>query len=449
MRISHVIHTFPPFSRAGSENYLEALGAAQAREHRVGVFHPIADSERPDYEVTEDRAGAVAVTRINRIYSDFRGFEDSYRGVTLARVFGEYLDRFRPDVVHLHHSSSLSTTCVDEAKARGIAVVYTLHDFWLLCPRGQLLRRDLSLCSRHTDADCVRCLAQHLPIEGGRERARQLWDRGRRLRRYRLPRDLHRWLASRPFGREASAMADVRRRTEHVLEMCHRIDRFIAPSRFLRDCYVEFGVPVAKIVVADYGFDLCRWPDVPPRAEDSASPLRFAYIGTWIPSKGVDVLIEAFRAIDPSRAVLDVHGFAVPYEGVEGYEEKLRGLAAGSAHIRFRERYEPDEVCGLLAVADALVVPSIWYENSPLTIHEAFLAGIPVVASGHGGMRELVRDGVNGLTFGPGSVRSLRAALMRLIDDRDLLARLRQGIPAVKSIEDNAAEIEELYREIL
>ena len=92
-----------------------------------------------------------------------------------------------------------------------------------------------------------------------------------------------------------------------------------------------------------------------------------------------------------------------------------------------------------------LVVPSIWWENSPLTIHEGWMAGLPVVAAGHGGMQEFVEHERNGLTFTPGSASSLRSALQRLIDDRELLARLRGGIPQVTPIDDHARELDALY----
>ena len=448
MRIVHVIHTFPPFSRAGSENYCEALATQQAASHQVAVFHRVAQHDQPEYEVTEDRVGELPVARLNRNFSDATSFEDTYRSAPAAKAFGAFLDRFQPDVVHFHHVTCLSTTCVHAAKQRGITVVYTLHDFWLLCPRGQRLRRDLTLCDQHTDADCVRCMAYQLPIDGGHERVGELYERAAALRRYPLPANVHRWLASRPFAAEDAAMAQIRARTRHILEMCERVDCFIAPLGFLRDRYAEFGVPRSKIKVSDYGFDLGVWTPARSRPTAPSGRLRVAYLGTWMPSKGVDVLLEAFRDLDPSRAVLDVHGYAVPFDGVDSYEARLRDLATGASHIRLGQRYDPEAVPDLLAAADVLVVPSIWYENSPLTIHEAFLSGVPVVASGHGGMKELVRHGVNGLNFRPADAASLRWTLNRLVEDRGLLARLREGIPPVKSIADNAAEIEALYRKL-
>jgi len=446
MRIAHVIHAFPPFSRAGSENYCQALALEQARRHEVSVFHRIADPARREYEVTEDRVGELPVVRVNRTFRDARSFEDTYRNAPVATAFGRYLDQFRPDVVHFHHVTCLSTTCVHEAKRRRIPVVYTLHDFWLICPRGQLLRRDLALCGTHTDADCVRCLAHQLTLRGGDAQARALLDWATWLKRFGLPSRLYNRLVSRPFHDETTALQEIRMRTVHVLEMCGLVDRFVAPSRFLRERYIEVGIPPHKIAHCDNGFDLSKWKAPAPRWPPG-TPLRAVYLGTWIPSKGLHVLLAAFAKLDPSRAVLDVCGYAVPYDGIEDYGGQLRRMAEGANHIRFLGGYLPEDLPHLLADADVLVVPSIWYENSPLTIHEAFLAGVPVVASAHGGMAELVQHEVNGLTFRPGDVQDLRKVLQRLIKERGLLDCLRKKIPPVKSIEQNAAEIDAIYGE--
>ena len=442
-----MIHAFPPLSRAGSENYAEALAREQLRRHEVVVFHRVAEPGRPEYEVSEARSGEIPVVRVNRTFRDLRSFRDTYRSDAVAGAFGAFLDRFRPDAVHFHHTTCLSTTCVHEAARRGIRVVYTLHDFWLLCPRGQRVRRDLSLCERHTDADCVRCMAWQLRVRGGHARVRALFGRASRLARLRLPRELYRRFASRPFAREEEALGEIRERTAHVLETCARVDRFVAPSGFAKTLHVEFGIDAERIVVLDNGFDLSRGspPARPPRA--APGPLRAAYLGTWIPSKGVHVLVEAVRDVDPGAVVLDVHGYAPPYDGFEDYAGHLRRLAAGAKHVRFRGPYAPEDVPALLAQADVLVVPSIWYENSPLTLHEARIAGVPVIASRHGGLLELVEHEVDGLLFEPGSASALRTELARLAGDPALLERLRASPRGVADIRDHARELESLYQE--
>jgi glycosyltransferase involved in cell wall biosynthesis len=288
-------------------------------------------------------------------------------------------------------------------------------------------------------------MAWQLRVRGGHARVKALASRASRLARLRLPRELYRRFASRPFAREDEALGEIRERTAHVLETCARVDRFVAPSRFAKERHVEFGIDAEKITVADNGFDLSRARRGARPPGPAAGPLRVAYLGTWIPTKGVHVLVEALRAIHPAVARLDVHGYAPPYEGFDDYEGHLRRLAAGAPHVRFRGAYAPEDVPALLAEADVLVVPSIWYENSPLTLHEARLAGIPVVASGHGGLVELVAHEVDGLLFRPGSAAALRAALERLARDRALLGRLQASAREVVEIGTHARALEALY----
>ena len=119
-------------------------------------------------------------------------------------------------------------------------------------------------------------------------------------------------------------------------------------------------------------------------------------------------------------------------------------MAQGDSRILFCGRFENDRIAKILSEIDVLVVPSLWYENSPLTIHEAFLARVPVVAAGLGGMAEFVQDGANGLHFEFGSSEDLYRKLTMLERDRSLIARLDR-FPAVKTIQENAVELEHLY----
>jgi glycosyltransferase involved in cell wall biosynthesis len=449
VKIAHVIHTFPPYSRAGSENYVDVLVNEQLRNHRVVVFHRIADPDKPEYEVGSGSHGAIPVATINRTFCDMTSFRDTYQSESIERAFTTFLKNERPDVVHFHHVTCLSTTCVQAARELGIPVVFTLHDFWLLCPRGQLVRRDQSLCESHTDRDCVCCMAAQLRIKGGHARTRKLWKRIEKLAPLRLPKVMYQSLASRPFKDEDEALEQIRHRTQDVHSMFEHVNRFISPSRFLGDRFVDFGIDPSKIDILEYGYDLRRAnSDARPTRSPGDGPVRVAYLGTWIPTKGVHVLIEAFAGIEPSQAILDVYGYAPGYEGHEDYESRLRSLAGDATNIRFRGAYTPNHVPEMLAEAEVLVTPSIWYENSPLTIHEAFMAGTVVVTSDHGGLRELVNHEVNGLTFQPGSAALLRAALLRLALDRQLLARLAAQRTPVMSIEEHAAALDRVYASV-
>ncbi|MBI3301729.1 MAG: glycosyltransferase, partial [Deltaproteobacteria bacterium] len=140
MRIVQVVQGLPPESLGGTETYVAHLSAALAcRGHEVSVFSRIADSARADYAVDEVSHDGFTVTRINNTFDRLDSFAQSYVNPEVARRFGAFLDTCSPAVVHFHHLMYLSTTCITEVARRGIPVVMTLHDYWLICQRGRFL----------------------------------------------------------------------------------------------------------------------------------------------------------------------------------------------------------------------------------------------------------------------------------------------------------------------
>jgi GT2 family glycosyltransferase len=140
-----------------------------------------------------------------------------------------------------------------------------------------------------------------------------------------------------------------------------------------------------------------------------------------------------------------LYGAHTAYHGDDSYRRQLEPLL-NQPNVSIRGPIAHDRVPEAFAALDVLVVPSIWPENSPLVIHEAFLAGVPVVASRIGGIPELVTDGTNGLFFNPGDAGDLSCALNRLVVEPALLDTLRAGIPEVRSIQDDVEMARELYR---
>jgi glycosyltransferase involved in cell wall biosynthesis len=151
-------------------------------------------------------------------------------------------------------------------------------------------------------------------------------------------------------------------------------------------------------------------------------------------------------AADGPTIELTIHGDHKPDS--DAFHRRLAELARGT-RTRFAGRFDNARIGLVHAELDVLVVPSTWYENSPLTIHEAFQHGTPVVTCDLGGMRETVRHEVDGLHFRAGDERGLAEALERLARDPALLERLARSVPAVKSIETDAEETEARYLRLL
>lgn len=430
MKILHVIHGYPPRYNAGSEVYTQALCHALAERHEVHVFTREEDPFAPEcaLRVEADRDDPRVTLHVVNVPHG----RDRYRHTGVDRCFAEVLDRVRPQVVHIGHLSHLSTSLVGVAAAREIPVAFTLHDFWPLCPRGQFIQThphdpaDLwAVCGGQEDRKCAeRCYARSF--------------------------------SGAPEEREEDAAywaGWVRRRMEHVREMMERVDVFIAPSRsLLQRFHDESGMDAAKLVHLDYGFDLSR---LGGRRRAPGEPFTFGYIGTHIPAKGVHHLLEAFGHLR-GDARLRIWGRprGQETESLRSLARRLPGEAA--QRVEWMGEYRNQSIVpDVFDRVDAIVVPSIWAENSPLVIHEAQQARVPVITAAAGGMAELVADGVNGLVFPHRDVRALAAAMQRLSDDPALAARLgaRGYLPSpsgnVVCVREHAEHVEALYAGIV
>jgi glycosyltransferase involved in cell wall biosynthesis len=219
------------------------------------------------------------------------------------------------------------------------------------------------------------------------------------------------------------------------------IDMLVAPSRSMAHQFERLGFDAARIRVSDYGFV----PLLPRPRSAATGPLRIGYAGTLVWHKGVHLLLDAVRQLPPDSFELKVFGNTNVFPA---YRAEL-GARAHGLPVRFMGQFDREHTADVYAQIDVLVVPSLWLENSPLVIHEAFMAGVPVVGANIGGIADLVDDGRNGLLFEPGSADALASILRTLAADRERLAALT-GVPsAVKSIARDAEEWDAAYAHVV
>jgi GT2 family glycosyltransferase/glycosyltransferase involved in cell wall biosynthesis len=446
MRILIVCHGFPPSALGGSEIYAET----QARELRdrfgdeVFVLTREANPTADEYRVRYESRDGLEIAWINNTFRATRSFEESYCHETIGLIAERIIDRFRPDVAHIHHLTCLSTTIVRSLADRRIPAFYTLHDYWLLCHRGQMFDRQFRACDRPADAPCSACVdpVAAVPALGASTTATV-----RAIER-RLPLALAHGLRA-AAGRLSSPAAAVddpaRRRADHMRRVIDDVSLFLAPSAFIRHEFIQCGVPANRIIHHRYGFEHRGYVRRPRRG---ARPLRLGFIGSLIVAKAPHLLIEAGRLLPSLSVSVDIFGAFAPYHGDDSYRKTLEPLLA-PRDVRVHGPIPHVNVPNALAALDVLVVPSTWPENSPLVIHEAFLAGIPVIASRIGGIPEVVSDGRNGLLFEPGNASDLARVIKRLLDDPALYYRLCAGIPVVRSIRDDVATTRSMYEQRL
>jgi len=427
MKILQAIHDFLPDHRAGSEIYTYHLSRAlRERGHEVSLLFTEKRLERPQFEVTRGEYDDLPFHEV--VYNrHFHDVEDLYDDARMEAPIGSVLDRVAPDVVHVQSLVYLGLSLLRAAAARRIPLVMTLHEYFAVCPRGGLLLNlQGELCDPIVPAICARCIApypmthENYPDRPDGEGAG------------------HDELGSLRFQARA---IDVRRR--RMFEGLHAVSRFVAPSRFLAERLVREGLERDKVVVADYGFP----PPVPrPRcARAPGEPLRLGFLGTLSDYKGVHVAVDAMAQLPAGTATLRIKGEPSWFPD---YTTPLIERAAVIEGVTFEGPIPHGSAPEFFAELDALVVPSLWVENSPLTIHEAFQCGVPVLTTALGGMAELVETG-GGETFARGDHEELARVIERLAEEPGRLDALVSSIPIVKSIDVNADEMESIYDAVI
>jgi glycosyltransferase involved in cell wall biosynthesis len=449
LRLLFAIHDFLPRHQAGSEIYAFALCRELAARHHVTVlcadFDPAVAHGHVRWRTYE---GIPVVEIINNWRC--ASFVDTYRPPLIGERIRQILQVVQPDIVHVHSLLNLSFDLPEVARSRGIPVVATLHDYTLVCPSGgqRIHRAEQHVCHVIDTERCSRCFRQSPfaaqmsfeRIVSGVRAPRLLRQMASRVLK-RLPVLSNRLArAAHLTGPSASAI-DVR--LEAARKLFDTIDRFIAPSPSIAAEFQKLGMKPDRIRVSDYGF----LPLVRP-VRSRGPVLRIGFAGTLVWHKGVHVLIEAVRNLPPDRFELKIFGNPDVFPE---YTRQLRNQAAGLP-VRFMGAFEREHVSDVYSAMDVLVVPSVWLENSPLVIHEAFMAGIPVVGARIGGIVDLIDDGRTGMLYDASSPADLTRVLRELIQDArrlDAMAAHVAAAPPVKSISQDARECEDTYHELI
>ena len=427
MKILFVIHDFLPQHLAGAEIYTYLLAKELSKKHTVCLLFTELTPRPLSYKATKRLYNGLQCIEIFRPFKiDLLG--EPYNDIKMEQLFETVLHEFQPDILHVQHLLYHSLRYPEIARRHNIPTIFTLHDYWLICPRwGQRLRSNLEICHTINQAECAECLHEKATDISGfslRSLCHFIRQKSSKSRTHK------------------SRLNSLKNRNDHIRSLIENVALFTAPSPFLRKEFIKSGIPEKKIIFSDNGFDTTNFKK---QKHIDAPLIRFGFIGTLCEHKGIHVLIEAFNKIPSQKAQLHIYGNP---DWFPEYNSKLRKMAT-SPSIFFEGIVPNNQVATILSTIDVLVVPSIWFENSPLTIHEAFMAGVPVITSNIGGMADLVTDGINGLLFDVSDPEELKKAMLKIIESGALLKTLQKGIPAVKSIQENGLEIEQLYKQLI
>lgn len=430
MKILKVIHGYPMLYNAGSEVYSQTIchGLAK-RGHEVHVFTREEDSFKPDGAVRLSHDTDIPEITLHLVNNPRH--RDRYRLEAIDQAFANLLDNLKPEIVHIGHLNHLSTSLVFEAKKRDIPIVYTLHDYWLMCPRGQFMQMHSeannlwAACDGQENKKCAtQCYARY--YSGAPEE---------------IEHDIAYWENW------------VKRRMDHIKQVVDQVDLFISPAKYLKNRYEnDFGLPKEKSIYLDYGFDRSRMEG---RTREASEAFTFGYIGTHIPAKGIHQLIEAFGKLK-GDSILRIWGRDRGQDSRALREIVVSLPKDKQTRVEWMPEYKNQKIAiDVLSKTDVIVTPSIWVENSPLVIHEAQQARVPVITANTGGMGEYVEHGINGLLYEHRDVTDLAKQMQTLLDDPAYAKKLGQhGYPFSKDgeipcIDQHIIDLEDCYQKVM
>ncbi|MBK8977449.1 MAG: glycosyltransferase [Planctomycetes bacterium] len=418
-----VSHGLPPESVGGVEQHVDGLARALvAVGHRVHVWTKTGRggaAQGSTSSAPADAATPYAVTRVAYRYEGLDTLLSLYAVPLLDRALAGFLAAHRFDVAHVHHLTGLSTGSLGVLARHRVPTVLTLHDYWLLCPRGQMWHRDGSVTDTVEPARCADCLR---PSFGG-------------------------FVPAGPAGEQAVAGLHA-----HARALLDIPARLIVPSHRAAPPFVALGVPAERLHAVENGVDVDALRALPLPTADADRPLRVGYLGTLIPSKGLHVLVDALAALPAGAIELHAHGNVVPYHGDASWLTHTLMRVTPERRVAWHGPYHTAELPGILADLDVVAAPALWREAFGLTVREALAAGRPIVVSAIGGLQDAVRDGIAGRVVPPGDVAAWARALGELAADRAavraMARRARDEVP-VRGFRSMADELVAHYRDVI
>jgi glycosyltransferase involved in cell wall biosynthesis len=445
MKIFFTTHQFMPKWSLGTEIYTYTMASTfQDRGHQVRIVTCESNmwGDSPQVTVSDDVWKELEVHRLYfNVMKTPNPVRYDYYNPYVEEYLTDYFRQEKPDLIHACHAGHLSTAVITAAKKVGLPVIATATDFWLICPASQLLRYDQVLCEGPTSLSrCVRCYAYQRDL-GLQYRwltdriPAPLWDL--------LVRSLRHPLADRDW--RTRLVRSLVLRPSWMSEVMNQVDLFFSPSHFLRQKFVENGMDPERMRVSPHGIDTSWAVGLPPKSQ--ADHLRFAFMGMLGWHKGVHVAVEAFnRLAEPRGATLALYG---DNQHFADYYRQLEPEIERNPSIEYRGKFPHSEIGAVLSDVDVLIMPSIWYENTPVIMYEAFVTKTPVVASNVGGMAELIQLFEGGWTFQVGDAGDLARLLQSLIDDPAQVHAAQARIRPVRTIEEHVDDVAAAYAEVL
>jgi glycosyltransferase involved in cell wall biosynthesis len=386
VKILSICASYPPCLTGGAELVAHRHNRLLAEQ---GIECQVFTARNPAYDAADTGTVAEATYEgitVRRVSlgdpSSFFGV-DADGGKIIEGVFEEVIDRYNPDIIHIHSLGGFSVSLLEIAASRSIKIMATVHDHWGFCHRQTLTRTNWTICS-----DFNACNGCHPGLHG---------------------RD--------------GVHISMSQRNKTVRDAFQKIDAIVSPSHYLATKYEESGIiERRKIHVIGNGVEK-RFFDV-EEIELKRDEIRFGFLGALSEHKGVGILMDVLSNLSGNESwSFHFSGFGSMGKNIDRFQH----FHPNGKKVFFKGSTDLQCIDKFFSEIDVLVVPSIWPENQPLVIMEAMASGRPVIASRIGGIPELVEHKINGILINHGDDSSLLEAMIFYLNSRDLIRRHGQA----------------------
>ena len=442
MKIVHLIGWYFPDSVGGTEVYVEGL-CRRLRDAGLDLRIAAPDSR----QIAPEQYEHDGVPVFRYAIADNPTRDEAYHRVPVrgAARFYRWLADERPDVLHLHSfTAGVGLPEIREARRLGIRVIVTNHlpGLGYMCRTGELMQWGAFPCDGIViPSKCGSC----------------------NLTRLGMPQSLARLVGAVPVpvstmlrrlpGRVGTSLgmaASVVEYSSMEWEVFDLVERFVLLNETARRMLLSNGFPPEKMVLNRLGLshkNVTRKPG--PGARPTTGPVRFGSLGRFHPSKGLVELAKAAVAIPRSVPFrLDIRG-PIADDATRAYADQVRAVVGDDPRVHIEPAVPSGEVLAVLTDLDALICPSVWFENGPTVALEAMAVGTPVFGSRVGNLPEIIDDGVTGRLVDPGDVVAWSRALTEAATDpAQTIDRWRLAIPQPRTMDDVARDYLELYADV-
>lgn len=362
--------------------------------HEIAFFSMHHRNNSPDYKYSNYFADYIELSDLGSGFSLNQKLiiaKNFIYNKEVARRFNEFLKDFKPDIIHCHGiAHQLSTSILDIAKEHKIPVVQTLHDYQLVCPNYTFMLSSEKVCAelkciKGNYYNCIlyKCVKKSLP---------------------------------------ASILSSVEMYINYYKNVyVNTIEKFIAPSHFMYDIMLKSGLIEEKLVY------IPNFVSIGDTDMQSQNNHYFLFIGRLSFEKGLLTLLKTFKELPEVK--LKIAGTGPLESELKRYQEQNK-----INNVEFLGFIEGSQIPKYIRNCTAIIIPSEWYENAPMSILEAFSYEKPVIGSQIGGIPEMIIPDLNGYLFIPGDSNDLKKSILKFTQDENLTFKL--GKNAKKFVED-------------